>query len=70
MPIGIFGELERSELKWNEMHEMNDLKRMNWHEGIQTKEFKLNENENENEMKFKIKMKKKWYEMKWKWNEI
>ena len=45
------------------MHEMNDLKRMNWHEGIQTKEFKLNEDENENEMKSKIKMKKKWNEI-------
>ena len=49
--IGIHGELERSELKWNEMHEltwinwnewleMKELKRMNWNAWIETNELK------------------------------
>ena len=38
--IGIHCELERSELKWNEMHEMNELKWINWHEWFEMKELK------------------------------
>ena len=49
--IGIHGELERSELKWNQMHEltwinwnewleMNELKRMNWNERLDMNELK------------------------------
>ena len=35
--LEVTGELDRSELKWNGMHEIKDLKWMNWHEGIEKK---------------------------------
>ena len=33
-------EDERSELKWNEMHEMNELTWIKWHEWLEMKELK------------------------------
>ena len=36
--IGIHGELNRIELKWNEMNEMNALTWINWHERIERNE--------------------------------
>ena len=40
------GELERSELTWHEMHEMNELTWIKWHEWVEMKELKrINGNE-------------------------
>ena len=38
--FGVHGELERSELKSNEMHEMNELTWINWQEWLETHELK------------------------------
>ena len=44
--IGIHGELQRSELKWNEMHVMNELTWINWQEWFDMQELKrMNWNE-------------------------
>ena len=58
--LGIHGEVESSQLKWSEMHEMNELTWINWHEWLKMRELKrMNWNEwvVMNELKWKIDMK-------------